>query len=46
MVGNGDKLPYKTVEGIQRETEEELAHIAHLARESERGKRHNRLQDN
>jgi hypothetical protein len=45
MVGNGEELPDKLVEEIQRETDEELARAACLAREAERGKRHNGLQD-
>jgi hypothetical protein len=36
MVGNGEELPDKTVEEIQREAEEEIACAAHLAREAER----------
>jgi hypothetical protein len=42
---NGEELPEKTVEEIQREAEEEIARAAHLAKEAERGKRHNGLQD-
>jgi hypothetical protein len=45
MVRNGEKLPDKTVEKIQRETDIELTHAARLAREAERGKRHNDMQD-
>jgi hypothetical protein len=45
MVVNGEKLPKKTVEEIQREANEEIAHAARLAREAERVKRHNSLQD-
>jgi hypothetical protein len=45
MVGNGEELPEKIVEEIQREADEEIAHAAHLAREAKRGKRHNDLQD-
>jgi hypothetical protein len=45
MVGNGEELPHKTVEEIHRETDEELAYAAHLAKEAEIGKRHNGLQD-
>jgi predicted transposase YbfD/YdcC len=44
-VGNGEELPEKIVEEIQREANEEIARAAHLAREAERGKRHNGLQD-
>jgi hypothetical protein len=36
-VGNGEELLKKTVEEIQQETAEELAHAAHLAREAKRG---------
>jgi hypothetical protein len=32
MVGNGEH-PEKTTEGIQREAEEEITHVARLARE-------------
>jgi hypothetical protein len=45
MMGNGVELPEKTVEEIQREADEEIAHAACLAREAERGKRHSSLQD-
>jgi hypothetical protein len=41
MVGNGEELLDKTVKEIQRETEEEIARVARLAREVKRGKRHN-----
>jgi hypothetical protein len=37
--------PEKTVEEIQWEAEEEIARAAHLARDAERGKRNNGLQD-
>jgi hypothetical protein len=43
MVGKGDELPEKTIEEIQWEAEEEIARAAHLARDAERGKRHNDL---
>jgi hypothetical protein len=46
MVGNREELPDKMVEEILPETNEELAHTARLAREVERGKRHNDQQDN
>jgi hypothetical protein len=45
MVGNGEELPDKTIKEIQWETDKELAHAAHLAKEAKRGKRHNGLQD-
>jgi hypothetical protein len=45
MVENREELPDKTIEEIQWETDVELARAARLAREAERGKRHNRLQD-
>jgi hypothetical protein len=45
MVGHGDDLPKKTVDEIQREAEEKIARVARLARDAERGKRHNGLQD-
>jgi hypothetical protein len=43
MVGNGEELPDKAVEKIQRETDKELTCAAHLSREGKRGKRHNGL---
>jgi hypothetical protein len=43
MVGNREELPDKMVEGIQRETDEELARSAYLVKDAERGKRHNGL---
>jgi hypothetical protein len=43
MVGQGEEPPEKTIEEIQREVEEEIAWAAHLARDAERGKRHNSL---
>jgi hypothetical protein len=43
MVRNGEELPDKTVKEIQWEAEEEIARVAHLARDTERGKRHNNL---
>jgi hypothetical protein len=43
LVGNEEELPDKTVEEIQWETDDELTHVARLAREAERGKRHNDL---
>jgi hypothetical protein len=46
MAGNGEELLDKMVEEIQWENDEELARTACLAREAERGKRHNGLQDN
>jgi hypothetical protein len=45
MMGNGEEFSDKSVEEIQWETNEELARVARLAREAERGKRHNNLQD-
>jgi hypothetical protein len=45
MVRNREELPEKTVEEIQREADEEIARAARLAREAERGNRHNGLQD-
>jgi hypothetical protein len=41
MVGNGEELPKKTIEEIQWEADQEIAHVSRLAREAERGKRHN-----
>jgi hypothetical protein len=43
IVGQGEEPHEKTVEEIQREVEEEIARAAHLARDAERGKRHNGL---
>jgi hypothetical protein len=43
MVGNKEEPPEKIIEEIQRETEQEIARAARLAREDERGKRHNGL---
>jgi hypothetical protein len=45
MVGNGEELLDKSVNVIQRETNVELARATRLAREAERGKRQNSLQD-
>jgi hypothetical protein len=45
MVGNKEEPPEKIIEEIQREAEQEIARAARLAREAERGKRHNGLQD-
>jgi hypothetical protein len=44
-LGNEEELPEMTVEEIQLEANEEIAHAARLPREDERGKRHNGLQD-
>jgi hypothetical protein len=47
IVGNGEELPGKTTEEIQREVEEEIAHVANLSRELDQardtGKKHNGL---
>jgi hypothetical protein len=45
MVGNKEEPPEKIIEEIQWEAEQEIARAARLAREAERGKRHNGLQD-
>jgi hypothetical protein len=45
MVGQGDQLPEKTAEEIQREAEEEIAQAERLARELDKRKVHNDLQD-
>jgi hypothetical protein len=45
MVENGEELSDKTVEEIQRETDDERARTTHLAKEAKRGKRHDGLQD-
>jgi hypothetical protein len=37
MMGNKEEFPDKLIEEIQRETDEELTHAAHPAREVERG---------
>jgi hypothetical protein len=46
---NGEQPPEKTAEEIQQEAEEEIAHVACLARELDKarniGKRHNGMQD-
>jgi hypothetical protein len=46
MVGQGDEPPEKTIEEIQWEAKEEIARAARLARDAERGKRHNDMLDN
>jgi hypothetical protein len=46
VVGNGEELLDKMLEEIQREAEEEITCAARLARDAERGKMHNGLQDN
>jgi hypothetical protein len=47
IVGNGEELPEKTTEEIQREAEEEIARVANLSRELDQardtGKKHNGL---
>jgi hypothetical protein len=43
MVGNGEEVSEKMVEEMQWEADEEIGRVAHLAREVERGKRHNGL---
>jgi hypothetical protein len=43
MVMQGDEPPKKTIKEIQQEAEEELDWAVHLARDAERGKRHNGL---
>jgi hypothetical protein len=43
MVGQGEKPHKKIVKEIQWEVEEEIAQVDHLARDAERGKRHNGL---
>jgi hypothetical protein len=45
IVGNREELLDKMVEEIKWEVDKEIAHAAHLARETERGKRHNGQQD-
>jgi hypothetical protein len=46
MVGQGDHVPGKTTKEIQREAKEEIAHAKRLARELDKRKGHNGLQDN
>jgi hypothetical protein len=46
IVGNREELLDKMVKEIKWEVDKEIAHAAHLARETERGKRHNGQQDN
>jgi hypothetical protein len=41
MVGQGEQLAKKTIEEIVREDEEELAGATQLARDANKGKRHN-----
>jgi hypothetical protein len=43
MVAQGDHPPVKTIEEIQREAEEEMAHAEHLAMELDKRKGHNSL---
>jgi hypothetical protein len=43
MMGNREELPEKTIEEMQRGADKKIARVAHLAREAERGKRHNGL---
>jgi hypothetical protein len=43
MVMQGDEPPKKTIKEIQQEAEEELDWAVRLARDAERGKRHNGL---
>jgi hypothetical protein len=45
MVGQGNQPPEKTTKEIQREAEEEIACAKHLARELDKRKGHNILQD-
>jgi hypothetical protein len=45
MVGQGDPPPDKTAKEIQREAEEEMARAARLAKELDKRKGHNDLQD-
>jgi predicted DNA-binding transcriptional regulator len=43
MVGKAEEPPEKTIKEIQRETKEEIARAARLAKDAERGKMHNDL---
>jgi hypothetical protein len=45
MVGQGDPPPPKTTEEIHQEAEEEMAWATHLARELDKRKGHNSMQD-
>jgi hypothetical protein len=46
MVGQGDQLPEKTAEEIQWEAKEDIACAKCLAREFDKRKGHNGMQDN
>jgi hypothetical protein len=43
MVGQGEEPPEKTIKEIQWEVEDKIVRVARLARDAERGKRHNDL---
>jgi hypothetical protein len=43
MVGQGEEPPEKTIKEIQWEVEDKIVRVARLARDAERGKRHNGL---
>jgi hypothetical protein len=45
MVGQGEKLPEKSVKEIRQEADEKIAQATCLARDAKRGKRYNGLQD-
>jgi hypothetical protein len=45
MAAQGEHPTEKTMEEIAREVEEELARVAQLARDADKGKSHNGLQD-
>jgi hypothetical protein len=45
MVGNGEGPPEKTVEEIKQEAKEEIACTTRLAKDAEKGKMPNSLQD-
>jgi hypothetical protein len=46
MEGQGEELLEKTAEEIKKEAKEEIARAVYLAKEAEKGKRHNDLQEN
>jgi hypothetical protein len=45
MVGYRDELPEKTAEEIAWGVKEEITRVARLAKEADKGKRHNGLQE-
>jgi hypothetical protein len=45
MVGHREELSKKTIKEIQQEADEKIARAARLAKDAEKGKSHNDLQD-